>query len=455
MAKIFNITNNLLQIPFLSPQQDYHLFREQFEKTELGRIYKDLPWNSLYGCVKTKRKRQRRGRKSYFDMHAKLALMFLKHYLGCSDRQLLERLNTDYTLQFFCHIYIRPDQSLTDFKIISKIRVELSHSIDWEAFQLALGKHWKGMMSHPHIGMIDATCYETDMRYPTDPKLLWECCEWIYGQMKRICKFGKVRMARNKYGDQKTKQLAYQKRRKRSFKITRRRKRSLLYLLNKLLGQLEVIGNQVNIEDVMLPSKYHQRVQIIGQVLVQQQLLFTGNKVSNRIVSIDKSYIRPIVRGKETKRVEFGAKVNTLQIDGLNFIEHLSFEAFNESTRLQSSVHLLRKITGKCTHLAADQIYATNANRKYCSQNLIYTSFIRKGKAGKLEEQRFKMQRILSKQRATRLEGSFGTEKNHFLLHRIKARSLSTEILWIYFGVHTANACRVVRRLKEQYKQVA
>jgi hypothetical protein len=31
-----------------------------------------------------------------------------------------------------------------------------------------------------------------------------------------------------------------------------------------------------------------------------------------------------MVREKENKSVEFGAKVNMMQIDGINFIEHLS-----------------------------------------------------------------------------------------------------------------------------------
>ena len=42
--------------------------------------------------------------------------------------------------------------------------------------------------------------------------------------------------------------------------------------------------------------------------------MFAGKKVSDRIVSIDRHYVRPIVRGKETKSVEFGAKVNNIQI---------------------------------------------------------------------------------------------------------------------------------------------
>ena len=41
--------------------------------------------------------------------------------------------------------------------------------------------------------------------------------------------------------------------------------------------------------------------------------MFEGRKVNDRIVSIDRHYVRPIVRGKETKSVEFSAKVNNIQ----------------------------------------------------------------------------------------------------------------------------------------------
>ncbi len=46
---------------------------------------------------------------------------------------------------------------------------------------------------------------------------------------------------------------------------------------------------------------------------------------------ISKPYVRPIVRGKEVESVEFGAKVNNILVDGISFIEKLSF---NEGTRL-------------------------------------------------------------------------------------------------------------------------
>ena len=41
--------------------------------------------------------------------------------------------------------------------------------------------------------------------------------------------------------------------------------------------------------------------------------------------------------------------------------------------------------------------------------------------------------------RATTMEGSFGTQKEHYAMRRIKARKKKTEILDIFFGIHTAN----------------
>ena len=88
---------------------------------------------------------------------------------------------------------------------------------------------------------------------------------------------------------------------------------------------------------------------------------FEGTRVKDLIVSIDKPYIHPIVRGKETKSVEFGAKVNTIQVDGINFIEHLSFSAFHEGIRLPQCVAKQQKLfSRKVRLLAADSIYATN-----------------------------------------------------------------------------------------------
>ena len=48
--------------------------------------------------------------------------------------------------------------------------------------------------------------------------------------------------------------------------------------------------------------------------------------------------VRPIVRGKTNANVEFGAKTQMSIMNGITFLEDLSWEAFNEGTRLISTV---------------------------------------------------------------------------------------------------------------------
>ena len=53
---------------------------------------------------------------------------------------------------------------------------------------------------------------------------------------------------------------------------------------------------------------------------------------------------------------------------------------------------------------------------------------------------------------ATAMEGSFGTQKEHYGLRKLAARIKSTEILLLFFGIHTANVVNLARR---EYVQVA
>ena len=441
--------NNILPINFLAPHQEYELYYQSFQQSRLGQLYQVIPWKGLthHFSKKASKSQQLRGRKSIFTTQGKLALMFLKAYTNYSDRKLMERLSTDYSFQFFCGVYFKPGDRVPGFKLISDIRSELASKLDIISVQSILARAWGNYLTDTNVLLTDATAYESYMRYPTEVKLLWECCEWLYGQMKKTCKVAALPMPRNKYSDQKSKYLSYQKNRKKTYKHKRKRIKSLLYLLEKLTGQLDTVVDSLP-EVVQLPASYHKRRALIDQVYEQQTYQYqTGEHPPNKIVSIDKGYIRPIVRGKEIKRVEFGAKVNMIQVGGINFIEHLSFDAFHEGVRLPACVKLHEQLFGPCTHLSADRIYASNANRSYCKDQQITTNFLRKGRAAKDEKQRNLIRKILSRQRATQTEGSFGTEKNHYSLSKIKARTKLTEMAWIFFGVHTANAVRMIPKI--------
>lgn len=448
MSKLRRIFETTPEISFISPQQEFTLYWNSFLESELGRIYQSVPWQDLVKSLKLKE--ERRGRTSQFNPQGKLALMFLKSYTGLSDRKLYEHLNGSIQYQLFCGIFLGPDK-LSDFKIISKIRTDLARKLNIRVIQDVLAKAWKPYMENTNIVLEDATCYESYMRFPTNVKLLWESTDWMYGQLKLTCKRLKIPTPRTKYLEQKEKYFAYMRMRKKPWKQTTKRTRSLLYLLNKLIEELDKTEDQHRIY-LKFPEKYYVKKRVIRKVLSQQQEMFTSgtHSVPDRIVSISKSYIRPIVRGKEVKKVEFGAKVNMIQVDGINFIEHLSFDAFNEGPRLIDSIRYSRTLFGKITHISADDIYATNVNRKWSTSQHITTNFKRKGRAGKHEDHRQIIAAELRKERATRMEGSFGTEKQHYSLDKVKARIKQNEILWIFFGVHTANAVRIAKRLAQE-----
>lgn len=451
MRKLQRIFETTPEISFISPQKEFSLYWNSFQASELGQIYQAIPWVEL--CKSLKIRDKRKGRSSLFPPQGKLALMFLKSYTGFSDRKLIESINGNLHHQMFCGIFLGPEK-LLDFKIVSRIRTQLSAKLKIPVCQSILAKAWKPYIDHPNVLLEDATCYESYLRYPTNVKLLWESVDWMYCQMKLTCKYLKIRTPRSRYLEQKDKYLSYSRKRRKTHKQTRVRIRSLLYLLDKLITLQDQIDKEYK-EKMIFPKRYHIRRKVIKKVLFQQQEMFTLKSVSipDRIVSIDKSYIRPIVRGKEVKKVEFGAKVNMIQAGGINFIEHIDFNAFNEGPRLINSIRYGRSLLGKISHVSADAIYATNANRKYCTSQNIITNFKRKGRAGKDEEQRKIIARELSKERATRMEGSFGTEKQHYSLDKIKARTKLNEILWIFFGVHTANAVRIAKRMAQNDQQ--
>lgn len=64
---------------------------------------------------------------------------------------------------------------------------------------------------------------------------------------------------------------------------------------------------------------------------------------SDRIVSIFQPHVRPIVRGKAKAKVEFGAKIGVGVVDGYTFIDHHSWDAYNECEDLIPSFESLQE----------------------------------------------------------------------------------------------------------------
>lgn len=425
------------------------LLHEKFLETDLGYLYRSIPWEELAKQIPAQRgEASGLGRPGLLNVQGGIALQILKHYFGCSDKRLMARFNTDWAIQLFCGKLLQPGEQIRDSGLPSDWRVYLARYIDIGQMQLSLARHWKPYMEQTKIDATDATCYESYIEHPADIKLVWKGCGEFYQLIQDICRRQKLRPSRIRYAEQKEAYLAYQKCKKKSRKWEKKLRKKLLKFLARLIGRFNELAKKYN---VRFSRKKEQRIATIVELHEQQHDKAYGiaEKIADRIVNIAKPYIRPIVRGKEVKPVEFGAKVNKLQVDGLNFIEHISYDAFNEGTRLQSTIRLHHELFGKCSHVSADKIYATNANRKYCRKKGITTNFIPKGnqKTAHIEQAKA-MRKVLDIERGTRLEGSFGNEKNHYLLKKVNARTQPTETLWIFFGIHTANAANIANRIE-------
>lgn len=453
MAKIRNLSD--IQQQFAFTEFDfYQLYAETFKSSELGRIKSLLPLREMaisFGLMeeKPKRLRVKRGRKPFFTPEGKVALAFLKMYSGWSAPRLMEALNGNIHYQIFCGISISPENQLTNYKLIDSILLDLSRKLKIQEQQKVLADAWKPYMKNLDTVYTDASCYESLMRFPTDVKLLWECVEKAYRMMCGISsRLGEHRM-RTKYNDIEKANLAYRKQRKHTHKQTRKMIMRLLGLLGKILGEIRR-QMRVHPDAELLSDRELVLLDSITKVYRQQKNHFNSGdsreSIPNRIVSVSKPYVRPIVRGKETKSVEFGAKCNNILIDGISFIEKLSFNAFNEGTRLKHCVTLAQKLTGEAVKkLGGDQGYSGNDNRTFCKEHKIETSFTQKGRKCR-NEVKNATKRELARVRATAMEGSFGTQKEHYGLRKIAARIKSTEIMLIFFGIHTANVVNLARR---------
>ena len=420
-----------------------------FPTTELGLFRSLLPIEELVLQFSKTKCFKKLGRKEIFSLETQICLLFLKSKYDMSDKKLIERLNSDISFQLFCNVYIPPLNPVVDFKIVSRIRSKLSALLNIEEFQKIIASALKPHISNHDLSIVmsDATCYESNLRFPTDQKLLWESIEVVFG----VIRANVTRLPRTKYTTVKRAYKSFSKSRRRSFKTRRMITRKLLNLVNKLLNVYDNLAKSNYIDCSLTDLKY---INIIKNIYQQQYDLFQGKSVTNRLLSISKPYVRPIVRGKESKAVEFGAKVNAIQVGGFNFIEHLNYNAFHEGIRVPECILLHETLFNiKPCFFAGDAIYATNKNRTYLKDNNITTNFVPKGRLSKDEKDKKITRRELNISRSTVLEGRFGTEKEHYSLRKIKARTKKNEILWIVFGIHAANFSSLARKKYTEQKE--
>lgn len=183
--------------------------------------------------------------------------MFLKMYTGLScPKQLeqLEQLNDNIHYQIFCDVLIDPTRPLTNYKLLDNVMMELAGKLKIQQLQGILADKWRPYMENLDTMYTDATCYESEMRYPTDAKLLWEGVEKSYATMCELSGRLGIHRPRTKFLDVQKANLTYRKQRKHSRSQTRKITRRLLDLLGKPHLKPIVRGKEVKNSSLELRS---------------------------------------------------------------------------------------------------------------------------------------------------------------------------------------------------------
>ena len=292
--------------------------------------------------------------------------------------------------------------------------------------------------------IVDATCTPADVRYPTDTSLLNEAREKSEAIIDTLWNSSdKVGVKPRTYRRKARKSFLNAARSKRLSAAKRRKAvRKQLNFLRRNIATIEAMG-----EIEKLSSKQYRQLLVISEVYRQQQEMYDQKKhsISDRIVSVSQSHVRPIVRGKVGKSTEFGAKISAAVVDGFAYLDRISFDSYNESEDLPSQIESYKKRYG-CypKKVLADQIYKTRKNRAYCKEKGILLSgkpLGRPPRMGYSEEQ--KAQWRNDECERVPVEGKFGQLKRKYSLGRVMAKLAHTSEVVIRIAFLVVNLMKI------------
>ncbi len=268
--------------------------------------------------------------------------------------------------------------------------------------------------------MFDATCAPADIRYPTDVSLLNEAREKLEAMIDKVYKHSNqmTKKPRTYREIARKKFLAFIGQKKPSKKVIRKALKNQLEFVSRDIKHLtKLTEDNPNILHCLKKKEYKDLL-VINELYRQQREMFDKktNRIDFRIVSISQPHIRPIVRGKASASVEFGAKLTVSLKDGFSRLEKHSWENFNESTLLKDHViHYFNTHGVYPKVVAADKIYHNERNKKFCEKHGIKMTL------GMMPTELIDNEHP-SKSIRNAIEGKFGEAKRRYSLARIMAK---------------------------------
>ena len=432
-----------------------------------------VPWDALSeGYCQSLSVRQGRPAK---DARLVIAAVIIKHKLCLSDEETVAQIQENPYLQYFAGLSGYQMQAPFAASLLVEVRKRMGQEV-FEHFHGAIIEAVEGakkksaprrqsekpeapddddnspgsavkdsQQETEHQGklILDATVCEQAIRYPTDLSLLNEAREFSEQIIDKLYPRTELKKKPRSYRVKARKAyLAIAKRRRPGARVVRRGIRQQLQYLRRNLKHIEgLLAHWPVGTRLPLPRWLLYRYWVIQHLYAQQWQMYCDNsrRCDDRIVSISQPYVRPIVRGKQSKPVEFGAKLSvSLNGQGLARVDYLRWDAFHEGLDLQAQVEDYRRRYGYYPQkVLADPIYGTHANRRYLKSKGILFAGKPLGRPNKVtaanrqELQRLKAQRRENYRQRIPIEGKFGQGTNGYRLNYIRAKRADTSAAWI------------------------
>lgn len=385
-----------------------------------------------------------------------LGSLIIKHMCNLDDRETVDQISENIYMQYFLGYPSFTNETFFDPSLFVEFRKRLGmdnlNAINEKIIALKTQIEKRTIAKNPtteslssnesddnqpnetdepeHKGRVifDATACPQDIAYPTDLNLLnhareklEELIDRVYHPALHAIKPRTYRkVARKTY-------LRTAQKKKTGHKVMRKAIREQLNYVRRDIKSIHALLDSY--EELPLPLKpSEQKYLFVVQTLYDQQKQMYDTKthsVNHRIVSIHQPHVRPIVRGKAQAKVEFGAKIHVSVIDGICFLDELSWDAFNEGSHMMDYVKKFRKRFG-CypREVLADQIYCSRVNRAALKELGIKLLAKPLGRPSAVSIH-------LSPGERNPIEGKFGQAKTAYGLDRIKARLKGTSESWI------------------------
>jgi len=407
-----------------------------------------IPWDEICGTYLKHVGTSSTGRPP-LSLRVVLGSLIIKHITNLDDRETVDQISENMYMQYFLGYSSFTTEPPFDASLFVEFRKKLGH-VEINAInerivslktQLEASK--KGTKSSdptepPDKGnngtgsenrgrvIFDATACPQDIAYPTDLTLLSDAREkseqlidTLYDPVVHTNKPRTYRkVARKRY-------LQTAQKKNKTRKAIRTAVGSQLRFLRRNLNSINKLLNASS--SIPLEARDYKYLLVINALYQQQKQMYSLQKhsIEDRIVSIHQPHVRPIVRGKSQAKTEFGAKIHLSLIDGISFLDEISWDAFNEGSHMMDYIEKY-KVRFGCypREVLADKIYCTRSNRLALKEKGIKLLAKPLGRPSALHNH-------VSPGERNPIEGKFGQAKTAYGLNRIKARLRTTSESWI------------------------